>query len=108
MANRNHKPHHRRHVEPSKRKAYQAFARARKLGRLNAKRPAGYVGDNRFPVLTDGQVYALRAGMVFHAAPCPSVLTAFDANPKNLVVILRQSVGERRECKSCTALVGAP
>lgn len=108
MARKGYQPRRESAYPPQARYGYQAYRHAQELGRLNRKRPAGYVGASRFPVLAEGQVYATVTGEVYHPHPCPMVLATHEREPKNLAVILAASVGGRRPCRTCQELGGAP
>ena len=87
-------------VTRTQRSARAAYKKAADLGALTPVEPAGR-GVDGSPKLGPDQVYATRAGMVFHPAWCRVVADKWDDAPDGLLVIEATGVGARRACKSC-------
>lgn len=84
----------------TQRSARAAYKKASSLGPLTPVVPAGR-GVDGSPKLGPEQVYATKAGTVFHPAWCRVVADKWDDDPKGLFVIEASSVGTRLACKSC-------
>ncbi|MDP9999009.1 hypothetical protein [Pseudarthrobacter sulfonivorans] len=86
------------------RRTWKAAAKAKQeskeLGELRAVEPASRRSDGS-PRVGPGQVYVVSSGKVFHPAWCNSVGNVWDENPKRLLVIEENTVGERKACKAC-------
>jgi hypothetical protein len=78
----------------------KAHDRVKELGPLLPVEPAFRHGDGS-PEVGPGQVYVTRTGEVFHPAWCIAVGAVWDDKPDGLLVISSNTVGGRRECKSC-------
>ena len=77
-----------------------AHKRAKQLGPLKPVVPSRTRSDGS-PIASESEVYVTRTGEVFHPAWCTTVGENWDRNPDGLLLIKRESVGSRRECKNC-------
>lgn len=78
----------------------RAHQTAQELGPIVTVQPSAFRSD-RSPRLGYGQVYVMRTGTVFHPAWCAIVADKWDNDPKGLLVIAADTVGGRRQCRSC-------
>ncbi|TQS88577.1 hypothetical protein EU811_20710 [Arthrobacter sp. TS-15] len=85
------------------RRTWKAAAKAKQeskeLGELRSVEPSARRSDGS-PKVGPGQVYVVSSGKVFHPAWCNSVGNVWDENPKRLLVVEENAVGERKACKA--------
>ena len=78
----------------------RAYKAAAELGPIVPVSPT-LVRSDGSPRLDSGQVYVMRTGTVFHPAWCAIVGANWDDDPEGLLLIAADTIGGRRECKSC-------
>lgn len=79
----------------------QAYRAAEELGPIIPVEPAKVHVVGGSPILGSGQVYVMRSATVFHSIWCMVVADTWDNDPPGLLVIAEETIGGRRECKSC-------
>lgn len=86
------------------RRTWKAAAKSKQeskeLGELRSVEPASRRSDGS-PKVGPGQVYVVSSGEVYHPAWCNSVGNVWDENPRRLLVVEENAVGERKACKAC-------
>lgn len=90
-------------VRRTQRGAARAYEAAAELGPFEPVEPVSRHAVDDFPQIGPDQVYAFRAGTVYHRLPCQVVMHQWDSAPDTVKVLEVTTVGLRKLCGICSA-----